>query len=108
MEESWKLLSEISWLIPALPFLGFLLVGLGRKWLGDTLSGWTATLLVMGSATLAILTAWQYFAFFGTGGDKGPAIVAWSLPWMSYQELLTVSAGVLLDPLSLMLMVVVT
>ncbi|MCC7402890.1 MAG: NADH-quinone oxidoreductase subunit L [Bdellovibrionales bacterium] len=97
----------MSWLIPGLPLLGFVLVGLGRRWLGEKLSGWLATLLVGGAAGLAVATAWTYFGYFGIGG-KGPTVVAWSLPWVSYQELLKVSVGVLIDPLSLMLMVVVT
>ena len=107
MEESWNQIASISWLIPGLPLFTFVLVGLGRKWLGEALSGWVATLSVMSSAILAGMTAWTYFSYFGVGG-KGPSIVAWSLPWMSYQELLTVSVGVLVDPLSLLLMVVVT
>ena len=40
---------ELTWLIPALPLAGFLLlVAFGRR-LGEPLAGWLATLMVGGS-----------------------------------------------------------
>ena len=106
MEESWNQIS--SWIIPGLPLLSFVLISFGRKWMGEVLSGWVATFSVMTSAVLALITAWNYFDFYGVKGVKNPAIVAWSLPWISYQEMLEVSVGVLIDPISLGLMLVVT
>ena len=71
MEESWNQIASISWLIPGLPLFTFVLVGLGRKWLGEALSGWVATLSVMSSAILAGMTAWTYFSYLWPGVYPG-------------------------------------
>ncbi|HAR43166.1 MAG TPA: hypothetical protein DCS07_11160, partial [Bdellovibrionales bacterium] len=99
------------WLIPAIPFLSFLTLGLlirnFPKKLQDQLSGIVATLAVFSAAVLAYWLAWEYFHLFPAGVAK-QALVPWSFEWLRYQENLAVNVGVLVDPISVLLMVVVT
>jgi NADH-quinone oxidoreductase subunit L len=96
-----------SWLIPLLPFVGFVIVGLFLRPLSKKASGIVATLMVFASAVLAYMLAWEYFHMYPPGADH-PAIVAWSFEWLQYQANLTVNVGVLVDPISVLLLVVVT
>ena len=50
---------RLSWLIPLLPLAGFLVTGLGYRKLSVKVSGWIASLAVLGSFFLS-------FVAFGT------------------------------------------
>ncbi|MEK6706267.1 MAG: NADH-quinone oxidoreductase subunit L [Bdellovibrionota bacterium] len=97
-----------AWLIPAIPFFSFLLVGLFIRPFSERLSGFIATGAVAVSAILAGILAWDYVSFFGRASDGYPAFVSWSAEWLRYQEGLVVNVGTLIDPISVMLLVVVT
>ena len=47
---------NLVWLIPALPLLGFLVNGLGRKSLGKSASGFIGSAVVLGSFIISIMT----------------------------------------------------
>ncbi|MFQ5606922.1 MAG: NADH-quinone oxidoreductase subunit L [Candidatus Zixiibacteriota bacterium] len=96
-----------SWLIPALPFLSFLFVGLFVAPLSRKAAGIVATLSVFASAALALWLAWEYFHLTTTGAER-PAFIGWGFEWLRYHEYLSVNAGVLIDASSVLLMVVVT
>jgi NADH:ubiquinone oxidoreductase subunit 5 (subunit L)/multisubunit Na+/H+ antiporter MnhA subunit len=66
-----------------------------------------ATALVFASMVLAWLVALRYFSLFPAGGLH-PAVVSWQLPWLKAMPGLEFSIGTLLDPASLLLIVVVT
>lgn len=70
-----------AWLVPALPFFGFLLNGLVIRPLRRSLCGPLATLLVFASAVLAWAVTLRYFSLFPAGSSH-PALVSWQLPWL--------------------------
>ncbi|MGK5087696.1 NADH-quinone oxidoreductase subunit L [Bdellovibrionota bacterium FG-2] len=98
-----------AWLIIALPFFSFLTVGLFIRPLSKKAAGIFATLAIFLTACFAYRLAYEYF-FLLPGAVEGihKAFVPWSAEWLRYQENLVVSLGVLADPISVMLMVVVT
>jgi NADH-quinone oxidoreductase subunit L len=96
-----------AWLVPAIPFASFALVGLVVRPLSKKAAGIVATAAIFASAVFACSLAWEYFHLYPPGADH-PAIVPWSFEWLSFQSGLVVSMGVLVDPISVLLMVVVT
>ncbi len=96
-----------SWLIPALPFFSFLIVGLVVSPLSRRAAGIVATISIFASAFLACWLCWEYFTLFPPGTEQ-PTIIAWDFQWLNYFRFLSVNVGVLVDPLSILLMVVVT
>ena len=97
---------QYSWLIPALPLASFLINGL---WLGRRsvrASSALAVLLNLASAVYAVALAAR---FFTAGGPP----VAWSYEWLAIAvgrggPNLSVSMGGLLDPISVMMLVVIS
>ena len=96
-----------AWLIPAIPFISFLIVGLVISPISRRAAGAVATTSIFISAALACKLCWDYYHLYPPGTDQ-PAIIAWSFEWLRYSEFLSVKAGVLVDPPSVLLMVVVT
>lgn len=91
-------------LILLLPFCSFLLLGLaGRKRLSP-LAGILGTTSLFISALLSVHSAWTYFS---TTTSHTPEI-AWSMNWLQFSEGLSIDMGVLVDPISMMMLVVVT
>ncbi|MDX9973465.1 MAG: NADH-quinone oxidoreductase subunit L [FCB group bacterium] len=95
-----------AWLVPALPLISFVVVGLFIRPYSAKWAGIVATLAVMGSAVMAYAIAWQYFHLYH--GEDHPAIVPWTIEWLRYQPGMSVVMGTLIDPISVLLMVVVT
>ena len=98
---------EHSWLIPALPFFSFLIVGLIVSPLSRRAAGVVATLSIFASAVLACWLCWEYFHLYPPGSHQ-PTFVAWNFEWLRYYQFLSVNAGVLVDPPAILLMVIVT
>lgn len=99
---------KYAWLIPAIPFVFFLIVGLFIRPRSQKLAGWVATAAVFGSMVLAYLLAYEYFTLFPPAKANHPALVPFAMEWLRYQEILAVKVGVLVDPISILLMLVVT
>lgn len=96
-----------AWLIPAIPFFSFLVIGLLVRPPRERLAGWLGTLAIFMSAVCAWLLAWDYFHLFPPGAER-PALVPWRMEWLRYQDHLVADIGVLVDPISVLLMVTVT
>ena len=96
-----------AWLVPALPLVSFVLVALVLRPLSARLSGIIATLAVFCSWLAACAVAYEYYTLFPPGGEH-PALVPWSFEWLRYQPGFSVNAGVIVDPISVLLMLVVT
>ncbi len=95
-------------LIPLLPLAGFLLLGLfGRKYLKNS-SGIIGTGLLLVSAVLSLYTAYNYFFVDGKVGDSYQTITAIKFTWLSFSENVSIDMGIILDPISVMMLVVVT
>jgi NADH-quinone oxidoreductase subunit L len=95
-------------LIPLLPLAGFVLLGLfGRKYFKKS-SGIIGTGLLLVSALLSLYTAYNYFFVDGKVGDTYEPITAIKFTWLSFSENVSIDMGIILDPISVMMLVVVT
>ena len=100
--------SDYIALIPLLPLAGFLLLGLfGRKYFKTT-SGTIGTGLLLISTLLSLYTAYNYFLVDGKVGDSYQTITAFKFTWLSFSENVSIDMGIILDPISVMMLVVVT
>ncbi|MEP6727614.1 MAG: NADH-quinone oxidoreductase subunit L, partial [Bacteroidota bacterium] len=94
-------------LIPLLPLAAFLVLGLfGRKYL-HAAAGIIGTLVLLTAAVIAILTAYNYF---NTGKINGiyQHIVSFKYTWLQFSPNVSIDMGFLLDPISMMMVVIVT
>src|SRR5258705_382170 len=95
-------------LIPLLPLAGFLMLGLfGRKYFKNT-SGIIATALLLASTVFALLTAYGYFFEYGKVDGSYQKLVPLTYHWLEFSKTLSIDIGVILDPISAMMLVVVT
>jgi NADH-quinone oxidoreductase subunit L len=95
-------------LIPLLPLAGFLLLGLfGRKRIKNT-SGIIGTALIFISAALSLYTAYGYFFKFGKSGGAYQKFVPLQFTWLEFSPGVSIDLGVIIDPISVMMLVVVT
>src|SRR6187455_677016 len=95
-------------LIPLLPLVGFLLLGIfGRKYLKNS-SGIIGTGLLLASTVLSLYTAYNYFFVDGKVGDSYQTITAIKFTWLSFSPGVAIDMGIIIDPISVMMLVVVT
>lgn len=95
-------------LIPLLPLAGFILLGLFGKKSLKNIAGGVGTLLMAASFLLALHTAYGYFEVFGNTGNGYNAQVPLSLTWLPFATGYSINLGLLLDPISVMMLLVVT
>lgn len=95
-------------LIPLLPLAGFVMLGLfGRKYFRNT-SGVIATVLLLASTLLALYTAYGYFFEYGKTGGVYQKLVPLKYTWLEFSKGVSIDMGIILDPISAMMLVVVT
>ncbi len=95
-------------LIPLLPLAGFLLLGLfGRKYLKSS-SGLIGTALLLTSTILALYTAYEYFFVYGKVNGAYQQFIPLQLTWLEFSKGVSIDMGLLLDPISVMMLVVVS
>ncbi len=63
-------MTNLVWLVPLFPFIGFLITGLGRNHLGKS-AGWIASLAILSSFVMSLLI----FIEIKSGAATGPVIV---------------------------------
>jgi NADH-quinone oxidoreductase subunit L len=94
-------------LIPMIPLVMFLVTGLlGMKW-KPLVSGLLGTVGMGTSWILSLITAGSYF-FGGHHAEGFPTIIPFETTWLRFTETLHINMGVLLDPISVMMLVVIT
>ncbi len=95
-------------LIPLLPLAAFVLLGLsGRKYFKKS-AGIIATVLLLASTFLALYTAYGYFFEYGKMEGVYQKLVPLKFTWLQFSEGVSIDMGILLDPISAMMLVVVT
>jgi len=95
-------------LIPLLPLASFLLLGLfGRKCL-NKLSGIFGTGFLLVSTLISLATAYRYFFQVGKVNGVYQQIVALKYVWLQFSPNVSIDLGIVLDPISVMMIVVVT
>lgn len=88
-----------------LPFLSFLITGLLKSRIKPSLSGQIATGVIGISTVLSYLTAYKYFII--NKSVPFVAVEAMSTTWIRFSNM-DVDFGILLDPISVMMLVVIT
>jgi NADH-quinone oxidoreductase subunit L len=95
-------------LIPLLPLAGFVILGLlGKKPFARS-AGILGTLVILISAVLAVYTAYNFFFVNGKVNGVYQPVTALQYTWLQFSSGLSIDMGVLLDPASVMMLVVVT
>lgn len=91
-----------------LPFVTFLLLGLAGKRLKPLTAG------IIGTVGLACVTIFSYltaFSYFGGGRDTAgifPTHIPYNIEWLSFIESLHIDLGIMLDPISVMMLIVIS
>ncbi len=94
--------------IPLIPFLAFFVVGLLGNNKSPKIWGLISTGAIAISAVLSYMTAWRYFFQVGKVEETYHKIIGFNTTWLSFTETLHIDMGVLLDPISVMMLVVVS
>lgn len=98
---------EYTALILILPLLTFLALGLLGTKLKSAVAGYIGTLSIAVAALLAYTTAWQYFTLPRVDGIHAP-VIPFNFEWLRFTQYLHIDLGILLDPISVMMLVVIT
>lgn len=94
-------------LIPLLPLAAFVVLGVfGRKYLAGA-AGIIGTAALLGATVLAVIAVKMYF---GGGRVDGvyQQVNAFSMTWLEFSPGVSIDMGILLDPVSVMMLLVVT
>jgi NADH-quinone oxidoreductase subunit L len=95
-------------LIPLLPLAAFILLGIfGRKHFKNS-AGIIGTFLLLVSTALALYTAYGYFFDYGKVNGVYQKLIPLQYNWLQFSPGLSIDIGILLDPISVMMLVVVT
>ncbi|GHV20217.1 NADH dehydrogenase subunit L [Bacteroidia bacterium] len=99
---------EYSLLILITPFVLFLLLGLTGHKMKHNVAGIIGTLGMGFAALLSYMVAYQYFLVIGKTGGVFQEIIPVSFEWLRFTDKLHIDLGILLDPISVMMLVVIT
>jgi NADH-quinone oxidoreductase subunit L len=94
--------------IPLIPFLMFVLLGLSGHKLKAKLSGLLGTCGLGIVTLLSYLTAYNYFFATAKVDETFQKITAFNITWLQFTDKLHIDLGVLLDPISVMMLVVIS
>lgn len=91
-----------------LPLLSFIILGLGGNYMKPKAAG------VIGTTSLSLVTLLSYFtaySYFSAGrGADGlfPTLLPYDFRWLPFTDGLSINMGILLDPISVMMLVVIS
>jgi|WetSurMetagenome_2_1015567.scaffolds.fasta_scaffold21634_3 NADH-quinone oxidoreductase subunit L len=94
--------------IPLIPLAVFLFTGLAGSRFRPVVSGLIGCAGLFSSFVLSLITAWKYFFVGGISGNAYPTIIAAKTTWLHLTQFLSIDMGVMLDPISVMMLVVIT
>ena len=95
-------------LIPFLPLASFVVLGMyGRNYFSKS-AGIIGTISLLVSSILALYAAYNYFFIEGKVNGAYRQIIAMSYTWLQFSPNISIDMGVLLDPISVMMIVIVT
>lgn len=99
---------EYTILILALPVLSFLTLGLTGMFMKHRVAGLIGTLSLAIVTVLSYLTAINYFTAPRTAEGVFPTQTPWNIQWLPFTDSLHIDMGILLDPISVMMLVVIS
>ena len=94
-------------LIPLIPLVVFLLLGIFNQRIKPAVSGYVGVLGLLTSTLLSFYTAYQYFFVYGKANGVYQTFVEKTV-WMNFTDTLAIDMGVLVDPISVMMLIVVS
>lgn len=94
-------------LIPLIPLAAFLLLGIFNKKIKPAVSGYIGVAGLSASAALSFYTAYQYFFVVGKVDGVYQQFVE-KTTWMNFTDTLAIDMGILIDPISVMMLIVVS
>jgi len=99
---------SISIWIPLIPFFVFLVNGLAGHKYKPVYAGILGTTGLFISFILSLVVGYQYFFIEGMKDGAYQQIIAFTSTWLQLTDKLVVSMGSLIDPISVMMLIVVT
>lgn len=94
-------------LIPFIPLVAFLVLGIFYNKIKPTISGYIGVGGLVLSTLLSFYTAYQYFFIHGKIENTYQTFVH-KTTWMNFTDTLAIDMGVLVDPISVMMLIVVS
>ena len=95
-------------LIPLLPMASFVILGLFGKKYFNKFSGIIGCIVLMVVTALTLYTAYQYFFVEGKVNGVFQTIIPLKFTWLNFSPSLSIDMGIILDPISVMMIVVVS
>lgn len=99
---------EYTILILLLPFLSFLVLGLGGKWMSHRTAGIIGTVVLGAVTALCYLTAVLYFGAPRLADGTYATLMPYNMTWLPFTPTLSIDLGILLDPISVMMLIVIS
>jgi NADH-quinone oxidoreductase subunit L len=99
--------SYTVWIV-LIPFIIFILVGFWGNKFKPIVSGIVGTSGLFASMALSYYTAWQYFMVLPKIGETYEKVIGYNTVWLKLTDKLHIDLGVLLDPISVMMLIVIT
>ena len=94
-------------LIPLIPLVVFLVLGIFNQKIKPAISGYIGVSGLSSSALLSLYTAYQYFFVHGKVDGVYQTFVEKTV-WMNFTDALHIDMGIFIDPISVMMLVVVS
>ena len=94
-------------LIPIIPLAAFLLLGIFYKKIKPAVSGYIGVLGLLSAAVLSFYAAYDYFFVSGKVEGVYQTFVEKTV-WMNFTDTLHIDMGILIDPISVMMLIVVS
>ncbi len=94
-------------LIPLIPLFMFLFLGFNYKRIKEPVSGYLGTAGLLLTAMISFYTAFQYFFNYGKVDGVYQKIYAYNTVWINFTETLHIDMGIMLDPISAVMLIVV-
>ena len=99
---------EYTILILLLPFLSFLLLGIGGKWMSHRTAGLIGTVVLGVVTVLSYATAGQYFTAPRMADGTYETLMPYNYTWLPFTDRLSIDMGILLDPISVVMLIVIS
>ena len=99
---------EYTILILALPMLSFLILALAGMKIPHKVAGAIGTLSLAAVTVLSYITAAGFFTAQRTAEGLLPVATPWNFRWLPFTESLHIDMGIMLDPISVMMLVVIS
>ena len=99
---------EYTIFILLLPVLSFLVLGLAGMYMKHRVAGLIGTLSLAGVAALSYITAYDYFTTPRGSDGTFSTLIPWNFEWLPFTDSLHIDMGILLDPISVMMLVIIS